>query len=203
MRRSAGLGGFGGGGGMPRLGGGGSPGGGFSMPGLPGMGGQRPRTVRPLGPSGVPPTMGGPQTFGQWNQRQMVVAKLIVGEAVRMGLPPKAAMIALATAMQESGLRVLANPAVPISMQMAHDGVGTDHDSVGPFQQRQSWGTTADLMNPATSAHKFYEKLMRIPGWQSLPVTVAAQKVQSSAYPSAYAKHEGAASNLAIAILSA
>lgn len=185
------------------MGGGGSPGGGFSIPSLPGLGAQRPGTTRPLGPSGVPPTMGGPQTFGKWNERQMVVAKLIVGEAIRMGLPPKAAMIALATAMQESGLRVLANPAVPVSMQMAHDGVGTDHDSVGPFQQRQSWGATADLMNPVTSARKFYDKLIRIPGWESLPVTVAAQKVQVSAFPSAYAKHEGPAANLVQAILAA
>ena len=190
---------------MPRAGGGGFSGAGLSIPNLGGLSrpARRPGVTRPLGPSGVPPTLGGPQTFGKWNHRQMVVAKLIVGEAIRRGLPPKAAMIALATAMQESGLRVLANPAVPASMQMAHDGVGYDHDSVGPFQQRQSWGATADLMNPITSAGKFYDKLVRIPGWESLPVTVAAQKVQVSAYPSAYAKHEPQAANLVQAILAA
>ncbi|OKH62076.1 hypothetical protein EB74_17860 [Mycobacterium sp. SWH-M5] len=130
-----------------------------------------------------------------------MVAKSIVAEAMRRHLPPKAAVIAIATAMQESNLRVLANPAVPASMRIAHAGVGYDHDSVGPFQQRQSWGATPDLMNPTTSAGKFFDKLVRIPNWDSLPVTVAAQKVQVSAYPSAYAKHEGKAASIVRAIL--
>lgn len=109
------------------------------------------------------------------------------------GLPDQAMVIAIATAMQESALRVLANPAVPDSYDFPHDGEGADHDSVGLFQQRQSWGPTEVLMDPAGSAGLFYDKLEAIDGWQDLPVTVAAQKVQVSAYPHAYAKHEAPA----------
>jgi hypothetical protein len=167
----------------------------------------RPPRGSPPRLSGQPPgeprdlPIGGPATFGDLTPHQMQVAKAIVAEAMRRHLPPKAAVIGVATSMQESRLRVLANPAVPSSMRLPHVGVGYNHDSVGPFQQRQSWGATPDLMNPATSASKFYDKLMRIPNWESLPVTVAAQKVQVSAYPSAYAKHEGKAAAVVRAIL--
>lgn len=109
------------------------------------------------------------------------------------GLPLQAAVVALAVAMQESALRVLANPAVSDSYDFPHDGEGFDHDSVGLFQQRQSWGPTAVLMDPAGSADLFYDKLETIENWQDLPVTVAAQRVQVSAYPDAYAKHENPA----------
>ncbi|SLF51651.1 Uncharacterised protein [Mycobacteroides abscessus subsp. abscessus] len=73
---------------------------------------------------------------------------------------------------------------------MINDGVGKDHDSVGPFQQRQSWGATADLMNPTTSAGKFYDQLVKVNGWESMSVARAAQSVQRSAFPDAYAKYE-------------
>jgi len=109
------------------------------------------------------------------------------------GLSEQAVVVALATAMQESGIRVLANPNVPDSYDFPHDGEGSDHDSVGIFQQRQSWGATAVLMDPAGSANLFFDKLERIDGWEDLPVTVAAQRVQVSAYPDAYAKHEDGA----------
>ena len=107
----------------------------------------------------------------------------------------------MATSMQESSLQVLANPVNSESLTLPHDGIGADHDSVGPFQQRPDWGSTADRMNPVTSAGKFYDKLVRIAGWEALPLTVAAQKVQVSAYPAAYAKHEGSAAAVVRAIL--
>ena len=120
-------------------------------------------------------------------------AVTIVQTAAARDLPEQAAVVALATAMQESGIRVLANPAVPESYDFTHDGEGTDHDSVGIFQQRQSWGATAVLMDPAGSANLFFDKLERIDGWEDLPVTVAAQEVQVSAYPDAYADDEAGA----------
>jgi murein DD-endopeptidase MepM/ murein hydrolase activator NlpD len=46
------------------------------------------------------------------------------------------------------------------------------------------------LTDPAYQARTFYEKLISITNWQTLPLTVAAQRVQVSAYPTAYAKHE-------------
>ncbi|MEU2789566.1 heavy metal transporter [Streptomyces sp. NPDC007100] len=93
------------------------------------------------------------------------------------GLPERAVTIALATAMQESGLRNI--------------GFG-DRDSVGLFQQRpsQDWGTVQQIMDPVYSAGEFYTHLVKVPGYSRLPLTVAAQKVQRSGYPQAYAKHE-------------
>ncbi len=45
-------------------------------------------------------------------------------------------------------------------------------------------------MTPAVSARKFYDTLLAVPGWRTLPLTVAAQRVQHSAYPDAYADDE-------------
>ncbi|MCH7230006.1 M23 family metallopeptidase [Glycomyces sp. L485] len=120
--------------------------------------------------------------------------------AAERDLPARAITVALATTMQESGLRVLANPSVPESYDLPHDGEGTDHDSVGLFQQRPHWGPVATLMDPAGSAGLFYDALEKIDGWENLPVTIAAQQVQVSAYPDAYAKHEPGASAAAALI---
>lgn len=80
-----------------------------------------------------------------------------------------------------------------------HEAVGTDHGSLGIFQQQwPSWGSMRDLMDPAASAGTFYDALTKVPGWQALPVTVAAQSVQSSAYPAAYADDEPLARRLLV-----
>ncbi|GAA0460052.1 heavy metal transporter [Streptomyces olivaceiscleroticus] len=98
-------------------------------------------------------------------------------------LPERAVTIALATAMQESGLRNIEYG---------------DRDSVGLFQQRpsQDWGTAEEIMDPVYAAGEFYKHLAQVPGYSRLPLTVAAQKVQRSAYPQAYAKHEANAALL-------
>jgi len=85
----------------------------------------------------------------------------------------RASIVGIATALQESGLRNI--------------NYG-DGDSLGLFQQRANWGTAEQRRTPAYAAAKFYLALQRIPGWQQLDVTVAAQKVQISAFPDAYAK---------------
>lgn len=136
---------------------------------------------------------GGPKVYKNLDKHQMWVASEIVNEAKRRRLPKWAAVLGVACALQESGLKVLANKGVPDSMGLPHVGIGGDHDSVGPFQQRQSWGATADLMNPATSAGKFYDQLVAVRGWMNMRLTSAIQKVQRSAFPDAYAKHEGSA----------
>jgi murein DD-endopeptidase MepM/ murein hydrolase activator NlpD len=90
--------------------------------------------------------------------------------------------------MQESGLRNLPDL-----------GQDNDHDSIGVFQQRpsQGWGTPEQLGDPAYQTAKFYDKLLTIAGWQGMPLTQAAQAVQQSAYPDAYAKWTEDAINLA------
>ncbi len=109
---------------------------------------------------------------------------IITGESIRRGLEPRAATIALATAYQESGLRNL--------------NYG-DRDSLGLFQQRPSygWGTEEQIMDPWYSSGRFYEELVKFKGWQTGDITEYAQKVQRSAYPDAYRKHETNARTLA------
>ena len=88
---------------------------------------------------------------------------------------------------------------------LGHLGAKNDHDSLGLFQQRPSmgWGSKAQLTDPVYSATAFYLALQRVPGWKSMKITVAAQRVQRSAYPNAYAKWEKDATALSQAILCA
>jgi hypothetical protein len=77
-----------------------------------------------------------------------------------------------------------------------------DRDSVGLFQQRpsQGWGTPDELRDPVFAATAFYQKLMEQPEWVSMPVTAAAQAVQRSGAPDAYAQWEPQARAAAAAL---
>ena len=121
---------------------------------------------------------------------QAANASLITAVAVRRGLPARAASIALATSMQESKLRNIGH------------GDQAGPDSRGLFQQRpsQGWGTMAEVMDPYHASNAFYDALVEINGYQSLDITDAAQRVQHSAYPGAYAQHEGMARAFASAL---
>ncbi|CAI6334329.1 unnamed protein product [Periconia digitata] len=123
-------------------------------------------------------------------------AHIIASRVHALGLPKRACLVAIATAQQESGIRVLANTGEPASYNYPHDGEGSDHDSVGIFQQRPGWGTVKDRMDPASSADKFLNRLKTVSNWQSLSIAQAAQKVQVSAFPDAYAKWETLATNV-------
>lgn len=114
-------------------------------------------------------------------------ASLITAIAMQRGMPARAASIALATAFQESKLYNL--------------DYG-DRDSVGLFQQRpsQGWGTVAQLTDPEFATNAFYDALTGIDGYPEMEITVAAQEVQRSAYPDAYADHEEDARALASAL---
>jgi hypothetical protein len=143
-----------------------------------------------------------PKPVGGLNRRQMAHAATIVRVGQELGLPRRAYVVALATALQESNLKVLASTAIPKSHGYPNDGVGSDHDSVGLFQQRPSmgWGTVAECMDPVSSARSFYAGLRQVSGWRKLPITVAAQAVQVSAFPNHYAKHERLARTLVKAL---
>ncbi|MGQ0632295.1 MAG: hypothetical protein ACT4P1_14830 [Sporichthyaceae bacterium] len=114
-------------------------------------------------------------------------AATIAAVAARRGLPARAATIALATALQESGLRNL--------------DYG-DRDSLGLFQQRpsQGWGTPEQVQDPVYAAGKFYDALVKIEGYKTMNINDAAQKVQRSGFPQAYSKHEIRARALASAL---
>jgi hypothetical protein len=159
-------------------------------------------------PAGTPSAQRTPQAaptkpapVGGLGQAEMDNAIAIVEAGKKMNLPRRAYVVAISTALQESRLRVLANPAIPDSMNRPNQGVGYDHDSVGLFQQRPNWGSPDELMDPQESARRFYDVLAKIPGWEQLPVTIAAQRVQVSAFPDAYAQHEGLANQIVDAIL--
>jgi hypothetical protein len=104
-------------------------------------------------------------------------AALISAIAVRRQLPARATTIALAVALQESKLANLDHG---------------DRDSVGLFQQRpsQGWGTIAQLQDPVFATNAFYDALVKVDGYQDLPITEASQRVQRSGFPEAYAAHE-------------
>ena len=121
------------------------------------------------------------------NPEQAANAATIAAVGASRGLPERAVTIALATAMQESELRNI--------------DYG-DRDSLGLFQQRpsQGWGTRRQILDPVYATNEFYEALEDVPGYSRLPLTVAAQRVQKSGFPQAYAKHEAKASLLAAAL---
>ncbi|HEX6686217.1 MAG TPA: hypothetical protein VF062_25815 [Candidatus Limnocylindrales bacterium] len=133
---------------------------------------------------------------------QMKNAATIVRVGQGLGLPRRALIIGVATAMQESNLYNTASNAIPESFDYPHEGASSDYDSVGLFQQRTSmgWGTVADLMRPEYQAEKFFSKLALL-DWASMSLTAAAQAVQVSAFPDAYAKHESRATTIVDAVL--
>ncbi|MBA4247348.1 MAG: peptidoglycan-binding protein [Microbacterium sp.] len=150
--------------------------------------GARPTTHssgKPSAGSPSAPPAGGPVT--PMSAEMRANASTIVQVGRDLGVPEYGIVIALATAMQESSLRNIS---------------WGDRDSVGLFQQRPSsgWGTVADLMIPSHSAKLFYvgrsgytRGLLDIRGWEGMTLTRAAQAVQISAYPDAYAKWETSA----------
>ncbi|MFG3300628.1 M23 family metallopeptidase [Micromonospora chersina] len=138
--------------------------------------------------------------FTEYGDGQLRNAAVIIKVGQDMKVPARGWVIALATAMQESALRNLANSTVPASLALPHEGVGADHDSLGLFQQRPGWGSVEQRMTPSYTARKFYEKMVRVRDWQHRPLTVVAQRVQVSAFPDAYAKHEDLAGRIVDAL---
>jgi murein DD-endopeptidase MepM/ murein hydrolase activator NlpD len=136
-------------------------------------------------PSPIPVTRlaGVHRPVGRWTADQVGNAAIIIEVGARRQVPPRGWVIALATAIQESGLVNLP---------------GGPDDSVGLFQQRpsQGWGTPAQLHDPVYAAGAFYDRLLTVPGWPAMPLTDAAQTVQRSAYPDAYAEWEPEAAAL-------
>ena len=119
--------------------------------------------------------------------KQLANAKAIIKASKEMHLPPRAAVIAVATSLQETKLNNYGNL-----------GHRNDHDSLGLFQQRPScgWGTPGQIVNPDHAAKAFLSRLVKVHNWDNLPLTVAAQKVQVSAFGDRYAQWENQAAHL-------
>ncbi|WP_417281528.1 C40 family peptidase [Actinomycetospora chibensis] len=136
--------------------------------------------------TGAPPSADVPQTSAELDAVQRQTAATIIGVAKGMAIPPRGWVVALATAMQESQMGT-------VGMDVA-----VDHDSLGVFQQRpsQGWGSPEQVRDPVYATRTFLERLLTVPGWDTMPVTRAAQIVQRSAFPNAYAKWESLANSL-------
>jgi hypothetical protein len=119
----------------------------------------------------------GGQSFA-FSPAQTRNAAIITAIAMKRGLPARAATIAIATAIQESGM-----------INISHG----DRDSLGLFQQRpsQGWGTPEQILDPVYSTNAFYDALIKVDNYTEGEITAVAQAVQRSAYPEAYADHEG------------
>jgi hypothetical protein len=140
----------------------------------------------------LPVATAGPQNFIPVSRAQYANAATIVHEAMAKRMGVRSAVIAVATAMQESKLLNL------------NYGTG---DSLGLFQQQwdMGWGTPQQIMNPAYASGKFLGALHTYqatdPAWASEPLYQAAQGVQRSGFPFAYAQWERQAAQLTSAVL--
>jgi len=112
-------------------------------------------------------------------------ARIIIDVTAATGLSSRAAVIAVATAMQESSLRNV------------NHGDRAGPDSRGLFQQRlQFYAAEGDPMNPRTATEMFLRRIVKVRNWERRPLTVVAQAVQISAHPNAYARWEALATDL-------
>lgn len=131
-------------------------------------------------------------TVSDLDQEQVSNARILIAVGKSLRIPPRGWVVAISTALQESGLRNL--------------DYG-DRDSLGMMQQRPSsgWGTPSQVQDPTYAARAFYggpssptgnSGLLSVKGWERMPVWEAAQTVQRSAFPYAYSQHEGVATDL-------
>ncbi|MET8911695.1 hypothetical protein [Micromonospora sp. NPDC004551] len=135
----------------------------------------------------IPHGVQGAQSRIDLSDEQVGNAKAIIAATKKAGLPERAAVISIATSLQESKLE-----------NLGHLGDANDHDSLGLFQQRPSsgWGSPEQITDPEYSTLAFLKGLKQVDGWQDMPLTEAAQTVQVSAYPDAYAQWEQQAADI-------
>ncbi|MFI7214838.1 hypothetical protein ACIBP4_28925 [Micromonospora maritima] len=135
----------------------------------------------------IPHGVQGAQSHIDLNDEQTANAQAIIAATKKAGMDERAAVVSIATALQESKLE-----------NLGHLGDRNDHDSQGLFQQRPSsgWGTVEQITDPEYATTAFLKGLKQVDGWRDMPLTEAAQTVQVSAYPDHYAQWEQQAADL-------
>ncbi|WFE56808.1 hypothetical protein [Micromonospora sp. WMMD712] len=135
----------------------------------------------------IPHGVQGTQSRIDLDPEQTANVNAIIAATKKAGLDERAAVISIGTALQESKLQ-----------NLGHLGDRNDHDSLGLFQQRPSsgWGTPEQITDPEYATTAFLKGLRQVDGWQNMALTDAAQTVQVSAYPDAYAQWEQQAADL-------
>lgn len=119
---------------------------------------------------------------------QLVNAAAIMNAGAALGVNAKGQAIGVMTAMGESTLRNI------------EYGDTAGPDSRGLFQQRGTWGTLAERMNPTKAATFFFERLVKVPNWETLTPTEAAHRVQINADPNHYTRFFAAAEKVVTAL---
>ncbi|WP_446211785.1 hypothetical protein [Micromonospora sp. IBSANI012] len=135
----------------------------------------------------IPHGVQGKQSRIDLDSEQTKNVKAIIAATKKSGMDERAAVVAIATSLQESKLE-----------NLGHLGERNDYDSQGLFQQRPSsgWGTVEQITDPEYSTMAFLKGLKQVDGWKDMPLTEAAQTVQVSAYPDHYAQWEQQAADL-------
>ncbi|MFC8616440.1 hypothetical protein ACFT9M_08500 [Micromonospora purpureochromogenes] len=135
----------------------------------------------------IPHGVQGKQSRIDVGDEQTKNVKAIIAATKKSGMDERAAVVAIATSLQESKLE-----------NLGHLGERNDFDSQGLFQQRPSsgWGTVEQITDPEYSTKAFLKGLKQVDGWKDMPLTEAAQTVQVSAYPDHYAQWEQQAADL-------
>ncbi|PZG01952.1 hypothetical protein C1J01_47725, partial [Nonomuraea aridisoli] len=127
---------------------------------------------------------------GYMSAYRVSCARMVIKATHDRGLDPRAAVIAIATTIVESSIQNISEE--------------VDHDSLGLFQQRASWGTASQRLNPTWATNAFLDKMIRLypnNSWRTAPVGEVAQAVQVSAYPDRYQVQAGDAQILVNTIL--
>ncbi|NYF59107.1 hypothetical protein [Micromonospora purpureochromogenes] len=135
----------------------------------------------------IPHGVQGKQSRIDVGAEQTANVKAVIAATKKSGMDERAAVVAIATSLQESKLE-----------NLGHLGERNDYDSQGLFQQRPSsgWGTVEQITDPEYSTMAFLKGLKQVDGWKDMPLTKAAQTVQVSAYPDHYAQWEQQAADL-------
>jgi len=120
---------------------------------------------------------------------QLVNATAIMNAGAALGVNMQGQTIGVMTAMGESGLKNIAY------------GDEAGPDSRGLFQQRASWGTLAQRMDPTTAARFFFQRLLKVPNWPSMTPSAAAHAVQINQDPDHYTKYFSAAGAVVAALI--
>jgi hypothetical protein len=130
---------------------------------------------------------------GDFAGEQLVNAAEVMNAATDAGLPQRAQVIGVMTAIGESSLR---NLAYGDDVYGVTNPDGSLTSSIGLFQQQSWWGTTATRLDPYRSARLFFDRLAEVAGWESLPPTAAAHAVQRNADPDHYTRFVDAAARI-------
>jgi GH25 family lysozyme M1 (1,4-beta-N-acetylmuramidase) len=112
---------------------------------------------------------------GAFDGDRLCCARRVIAAVKQRRLHRRAAVIAVTTAIVESTL-------LNINREL-------DHDSLGLFQQRASWGSREQRLNPTWATNAFIDAMLRkypSSSWMPLPIGRVCQRVQVSAYPERY-----------------